>query len=177
MWLTKSRQRFHNKALMEDVIAPPPKSTALSPAPVKAGLLLKPLGNGVEEDSCGWGSSQGGTASLHHSATACRARKHNQSHFSMERSSSIVLQMGKITEGTLALWFKNILQCPTNSIFHSYHVCFSYSLNAILWDCDVWCNILWDSHHERNIKLEKMSSWWIWRLLSLPLVEIYTIFQ
>lgn len=106
VWRTKSRQRFHNKALIEDS-KKAPKTMALSPTSVKAGLLLKSLGNGLEEESSGWGSPQGGTASLHHSAAACRGKKHNHTHSSTERSSliiyAIILQMGKITEGTPAL--------------------------------------------------------------------------
>lgn len=43
VWLTKNRQSFHNKALMEDLVMPPPKAMALSPTSVKAGLLLKSL--------------------------------------------------------------------------------------------------------------------------------------
>lgn len=101
VWFTKNRQRFHNKALMEDLTLPPPKAMSLLPTSVKAGLLLKSLGNGLEEQSSGWGSSQGGIASLHHSAAACRGKKHNQTHFSRERSSfivhAIILQMRKIT--------------------------------------------------------------------------------
>lgn len=101
VWLTKNRQRFHNKALMEDLTLPPPKATSLSPTSMKAGLLLKSPGNGLEEQSSGWGSSQGGIASLHHSAAACRGKKHNQTHFSRERSSfivyAIILQVRKIT--------------------------------------------------------------------------------
>lgn len=31
IWLTRNRQRFHNKAVMEDLILPPPKAMALSP--------------------------------------------------------------------------------------------------------------------------------------------------
>lgn len=160
VWLSKNRQRFHNEALMKGLILPLPKAMSLSQTSVKVGLLLKSLGNWLEEESSGWGSSQGRIASLHHSAAVCSsAAEHNQTHFSMERSSfilyAIILQMGRITEGPLALCFKNIFPVACKFNFHSCHMCFSNSLNTIPWDSDVWCNILWDSYYERNIKLEK----------------------
>lgn len=75
-------------------ILPPPKATALSLTSVEVRLFLKSPGKEK--------SSQGGTAPLHHSGTACRGRKHSQTHFPMEKSSFfvyvIILQMGKMKD-------------------------------------------------------------------------------
>lgn len=82
IWLTRNRQRFHNKAVMEDLILPPPKAMALSPMSVKAGLLLRFLGN--EGGRVFWlRIFPRRNSILHHSAAACRGRKHSQTHFSI----------------------------------------------------------------------------------------------
>lgn len=139
VWLTKHRQRFCNEVLwsVEDLILPPLKATALSLTSVEVGLFLKSLERAR--------SSQGGTASLHHSGAACRGKKHSQTHFPMEKSSFfvyvIILQMGKIIKRPLALCSLNIFPVACKLSFHSYHGCFRnrIAINAILREYDVWC--------------------------------------
>lgn len=139
VWITKHRQRFCNEVLqsMEDLILPPPKATALSPTSVEVELLLKSLGKER--------SSQGGTASLHHSGAARGGKKHNQTHFPTENCSffvhAVILQMGKIIERPLALCSLNFFPVACKLNFHSYHGSFRniITINAILWECDVWC--------------------------------------